>query len=365
MARVTLENVTKVFGEVVAIKDVNIDIADGEFLVLLGPSGCGKTTALRVVAGLEKPTTGNVYIGGILVNDVHPKDRDVAMVFQSYALYPHMNVYTNMAFPLQMRKHPKREIDERVRRAAELLEISELLKRRPKELSGGQRQRVALGRAIVRNPKVFLMDEPLSNLDAKLRVQTRIELKNLQKRIGTTTIYVTHDQAEAMTLADRVAIMKEGEVQQVDPPTQVYASPANRFVAGFIGSPAMNFIEGTLVTRKARLMLDAGEFIVPIDTSLAEAIGRLEGYEGKTVTYGIRSEDVAVGSSPFDGGVEVSVFGTELMGSEQFVHARVGKSLVVARAPMTFRVSIGDRAWINLTSSNAHVFDAKTGRALV
>src|SRR5208337_4677444 len=236
MAKVRLEHITKAFKGPPAVKDVTLEVDEGEFLVLLGPSGCGKTTTLRIVAGLEKPTDGEVYIGDVAVNDVQPKDRDIAMVFQSYALYPHMTVHDNLAFPLKMRKYSKEEIEERVGKAAATLEITDLLQRKPRELSGGQRQRVALGRAIVRDPKVFLMDEPLSNLDAKLRIQTRVELKNLQKRIGTTTIYVTHDQAEAMTLADRVAVMKEGVIQQVGPPTEIYAHPANKFVAGFIGS---------------------------------------------------------------------------------------------------------------------------------
>jgi multiple sugar transport system ATP-binding protein len=362
MARVKLENVSKVFKSTAAVKDVNLDIIDGEFLVLLGPSGCGKTTTLRVVAGLERPTGGSVYIGDALMNDVLPKDRDIAMVFQSYALYPHMTVHDNLAFPLKMRKLGKQQIEEQVNKAAATLEMTDLLQRRPKELSGGQRQRVALGRAIVRNPKVFLMDEPLSNLDAKLRVQTRVELKNLQKRIGTTTIYVTHDQAEAMTLADRVAVMKGGMIQQVGPPTDIYAHPANKFVAGFIGSPAMNFIDGTVVSRDGGLVFDAGSFSFPIDESLAQA---LPGTAGKKMTYGIRAEDVEVGLETKGERVDFAVFGSELMGSEQFVHGRKGNLSVVARAAMEFRADIGSTVWMDFTSRKAHVFDGNTEAALV
>ena len=344
------------------MKDVNLEIEDGEFLVLLGPSGCGKTTTLRVVAGLERPTTGAVYIGDTLVTDVLPKDRDIAMVFQSYALYPHMTVHDNLAFPLKMRKFSKEQIEEQVKKAAATLEMTDLLQRRPKELSGGQRQRVALGRAIVRNPKVFLMDEPLSNLDAKLRVQTRVELKNLQKRIGTTTIYVTHDQAEAMTLADRVAVMKDGIIQQVGPPTEIYAHPANKFVAGFIGSPAMNFIDGTVVSRDGRLEFDAGSFSFPLEGSMAGALASLA---GKKATYGIRAEDVEVSETPKEGYVEVAVYGSELMGAEQFVHGKEGTLSIVARAPMEFKAVIGKGVWMNLCSSKAHLFEDKSEAALV
>jgi len=362
MAGVRLRDISKTFKDAPAVKDVNLDIRDGEFLVLLGPSGCGKTTTLRMIAGLEKPTSGSVYIGDVIVDDVHPKDRDIAMVFQSYALYPHMTVHDNLAFPLKMRKYTKEQIEEQINKTADILEMKDLLRRRPKELSGGQRQRVALGRAIVRNPKVFLMDEPLSNLDAKLRVQTRVELKNLQKRIGTTTIYVTHDQAEAMTLADRVAVMKQGVVQQVGPPTEIYAHPANKFVAGFIGSPAMNFIEGKIVSRDDMLFFDAGTFEFPIDESLHQA---LRGAVGRAVTYGIRAEDVELHPAPGPGLVEFSVFGSELMGAEQFVHGRKGDLPMVARAPMELQANIGGSVWMGLSSHKAHLFDAKTEEALV
>ena len=362
MARVTLKHITKTFKGPPAVKDVNLEVREGEFLVLLGPSGCGKTTTLRIVAGLEKPTEGDVFIGDSSVNEVPPKDRDIAMVFQSYALYPHMTVHDNLAFPLRMRKYSKSEIEERVSKAAEILEITDLLRRRPKELSGGQRQRVALGRAIVRNPKVFLMDEPLSNLDAKLRVQTRVELKNLQRRIGTTTIYVTHDQAEAMTLADRVAVMKQGVIQQVGPPTDVYAHPANRFVAGFMGSPAMNFLDGAIRPTDSGLIFDCGEFSFPLDQALAEAIPARSAWHG---TYGIRAEDVTVEPNQKEGTVGLSVFGSELMGSEQFIHGVKGKLSIVSRAPMDFKADIGSSVWMNLSSPNAHLFNASTEQALV
>src|SRR5512138_944669 len=260
MAGVVYEHVTKQFGEVKAVNDLTLDIQDKEFLVLVGPSGCGKTTALRLLAGLEEISAGTIFIGDRVVNDVAPKDRDIAMVFQSYALYPHMSVYDNMAFGLRLRKTPKAQIDRRVKEAAGLLGIGELLQRKPKQLSGGQRQRVALGRAIVREPKVFLMDEPLSNLDAKLRVQTRAELIKLHRRLGITTIYVTHDQVEAMTMGDRIAVMNAGIVQQVDTPLNLYNHPANQFVAGFIGSPAMNFFEATVGGSREDAYLDTGTF---------------------------------------------------------------------------------------------------------
>ena len=253
MVKVTLENVTKIFGKVVAVKNFSLDIKDGEFIILVGPSGCGKTTTLRTIAGLEEVTAGEIYIGERLVNDVPPKDRDIAMVFQNYALYPHMDVYRNMSFGLRLRKVPKHEIDRIVKQTAELLGIRELLDRKPKELSGGQRQRVALGRAIVRDPKVFLFDEPLSNLDAKLRIAMRAELLALHQRLKTTTIYVTHDQLEAMTMGDRIVVMNEGVIQQVDTPQNVYDHPVNRYVAGFIGSPSMNFID-CVVARKLSLI---------------------------------------------------------------------------------------------------------------
>ena len=366
MANVALRNVTMVFKDTPAVKDVNLEVADGELLVLLGPSGCGKTTTLRMIAGLEKPTSGEIYIGDELVNDIPPKDRDIAMVFQNYALYPHMTVHDNLAFPLKMRKYSKSEIESKVKRAAEILEISDLLDRRPKQLSGGQRQRVALGRSIVREPKVYLMDEPLSNLDAKLRVQTRIEIKALQRKMGTTTIYVTHDQSEAMTLADRVAVMKGGMIQQVAPPTKVYSDPANKFVAGFMGSPAMNFVDGVITERDSKLYVDAsGQFWIPLDPSVSASLKERGGLLGKRVTYGIRAEDVGVNLDKSDGFVNFTIFGSDLMGAEQFVYATNAKVSIVARAPMTFPSSLQKEVWMNLSSPNAHVFDSESGNSLV
>src|SRR5215207_1425649 len=274
MAGVLLDHVTKKFGDVTAVNDLSIQVQDREFLVLVGPSGCGKSTGLRLIAGLEEITSGDIYIGDRRVNDVAPKDRDIAMVFQSYALYPHMTVYDNLAFGLKLRRTPKAEIDRRVKEAAEILGLQNLLARKPKQLSGGQRQRVALGRAIVREPQVFLMDEPLSNLDAKLRVQTRAELIKLHQRLQTTVIYVTHDQVEAMTMGTRIAVMRDGILQQLDAPQVLYTRPANMFVAGFIGSPAMNFFEATLKRSQNGLAVDTGVFQVPVPPSKTEPLGK-------------------------------------------------------------------------------------------
>src|SRR5689334_22184278 len=290
VASVSFRNVYKRYaGDVVAVKDLNIEVADKEFLVLVGPSGCGKSTTLRMLAGLEEISEGEIWIGDRVVNNVAPKDRDIAMVFQSYALYPHMSVYDNMAFGLKLRKTPKTEIDKRVKEAADMLGIAHLLDRKPKALSGGQRQRVALGRAIVRNPAVFLMDEPLSNLDAKLRVQTRAEISKLHLRLKTTFIYVTHDQTEAMTMGTRIAVMKDGILQQLDTPQTLYDNPANMFVAGFIGSPAMNFFEAKLDRGDGGLLVDLGSVHLPIPSQKLESLGN---HIGKAVFFGIRPEDI-------------------------------------------------------------------------
>ncbi len=339
MAEVTMEDVTKVFGEdVVAVRDMNLDIPDGEFVVFVGPSGCGKSTALRMIAGLEDITSGKVFIGDQVVNDLPPRQREIAMVFQNYALYPHMNVRENMAFPLKLRKMAKDEISRRVEEAAGILGIENFLDRKPKALSGGQRQRVALGRAIVREPKAFLMDEPLSNLDAKLRVQMRTEIAKLHNRIGTTTIYVTHDQTEAMTMADRIVVLKDGVVQQIDSPQRMYDRPDNVFVAGFIGSPAMNFIQ-------AHLEKENGGYVVKFgNTSLSlsqEEIGEAkekgyepEQYSGKDVVLGVRPEDIedagteaaaAVGGAEGPNAMEVEAQVIESMGSEKYIYFDVGK----------------------------------------
>ncbi len=365
MARVVFDHVTKRFGSVVALNDVNLEVRDREFLVLVGPSGCGKTTALRIVAGLETPTKGNIIIGDQIVNDVPPKDRDIAMVFQSYALYPHMTVYDNMAFGLKLRKVPKDEIRRRVHEAAEMLGIQDLLDRYPRQLSGGQRQRVAVGRAIVRQPKVFLFDEPLSNLDAKLRVQTRAELTKLHKRLQTTFIYVTHDQVEAMTMADRIAVMNRGVIQQVDTPQNLYDAPVNMFVAGFIGSPAMNFFRGTLRQSEGQLWVDAGAFHVQVPPQRREAYAA---YVDRPVVLGIRPEHIhapdyappGIWPQPVEGVVEV----VEPMGAEQYVYLRAGEHTFVARVDPRARYAIGEPGRVLFDMSRMHLFDPETERAI-
>jgi multiple sugar transport system ATP-binding protein len=365
MAEVTYEHVTKRFGDVVAVNDLNIEIADKEFLVLLGPSGCGKSTALRLLAGLEEITQGNIYIGGQMVNDVPPKDRDIAMVFQSYALYPHMSVYDNMAFGLKLRKTPKDDIDRRVKEAARILRIEELLDRKPKQLSGGQRQRVAVGRAIVREPKVFLMDEPLSNLDAKLRVAARAEISKLHQRLETTFIYVTHDQVEAMTMGTRVVVLRDGILQQVDTPSNLYLYPANLFVAGFIGSPAMNFFDVTLVGEDGDLYVDGGTFRVKVPE---EKLQTLLPYKGKNITFGIRPDDMHdpqyTPPNITAGKMKAKVDVTELMGNEVFVHMLAGDRSFTARFDPRTGVRVGDTLDVVLDMDNMHAFDPQTEKAV-
>jgi len=346
MAEIQLRNLSKRWGSFVGVHDFDLTIADQEFLVLLGPSGCGKTTTMRMIAGLEDATGGDILVDGKRVNDLDPKDRDVAMVFQSYALYPNMNVYENIRFPLKVRKSDPAEHDARVRRAAEMVELTEFLHRRPAELSGGQRQRVALARAIVRRPNVFLMDEPLSNLDAKLRVSTRAQIKNLSHELKVTTVYVTHDQIEAMTLADRVVVMYKGIVQQVATPTEIYDRPANAFVASFIGSPAMNLIEGELTD---------GVFV-----SDNVKISDLKGPDGP-ITLGFRAEDARLADT---GEIEAPIYSLELLGDATMVTVRVGGALVSIKAPKTFRAEIGDPIVGSIPSNICHLFDAKTGERL-
>ena len=361
MASVTFEHVNKRFGDFVALNDLNIGIRDKEFLVLVGPSGCGKTTALRCLAGLEEVTSGEVKIADQVVNDVPPKDRDIAMVFQSYALYPHMTVYDNMAFGLKLRKVPKDQIKKRVESAAAVLGIEALLKRRPRELSGGQRQRVAVGRAIVREPKVFLFDEPLSNLDAKLRVQTRAEISKLHQNLQTTFIYVTHDQTEAMTMASRIAVMNKGILQQLDTPQTLYDKPANLFVAGFIGSPAMNFFPATLRKDGADLYVDSSDFSVKVPENRTSIYMP---YAGKQVIFGIRPEDIhnpmfvpsGIHAAPVDAKVDV----TELMGNEIFLYLVTGKNSYVARVDPRTRFSIGNSVQVAFNMDNFHIFDASS-----
>jgi multiple sugar transport system ATP-binding protein len=325
---IEFRNVTKTFGGACVVDDLSLEVRDGEFIVLLGPSGCGKTTTLRMLAGLETATSGDILIGRQRVNDVPTQHRDLAMVFQSYALYPHMTIAENIGYPLRVRKLDKADRTARVRRVAEMLEIEPLLERKPRQLSGGERQRVALARAIVREPRAYLMDEPLSNLDARLRVQMRGELKRLQHQLGTTTIYVTHDQAEAMTLASRVAVMKKGRLQQFDTPLNIYNHPANRFVAEFVGSPSMNFIER----------------------------------EG--VTIGIRPEHIQVLTTPEDGAIEARVYVTELMGNETFVFLTAGDNRLIARAPADFRAEVDTKVWLKITTEKIHRFDPVTGELL-
>jgi multiple sugar transport system ATP-binding protein len=364
MASVQLKDVRKSFGRVEVVHGVNISIDDGEFVVLVGPSGCGKSTLLRMVAGLEEISAGEIRIGANVVNKVPPKARDIAMVFQNYALYPHMTVYDNMAFGLKMRKFPKPEIAKRVGEAAEILGIQELLKRKPRQLSGGQRQRVAVGRAIVRHPQVFLFDEPLSNLDAKLRVQMRVELKRLHERLETTAIYVTHDQVEAMTLGDRVVVMKDGLVQQVGEPLTVYAKPRNRFVAGFIGSPAMNFVDCTVTGTDGALAVDApGGFLIAVPPASRAA---LERYRGQPVTLGIRPEDIRESSpgDPKDSQVEAVVEVVEPLGNEILIDVKIGANPMVARVPPTSRLRMHERVRLSLDPEGLHFFDSKTEQAI-
>jgi len=366
MASVTFDNVTKRYGNVTAVSNLSLEIPDKEFLVLVGPSGCGKTTALRMLAGLEEITEGTIRIGDRVVNDVPPKDRDIAMVFQSYALYPHMSVYDNMAFGLKLRKTPKAEIDERVKRAAEILGITqEMLSRKPRQLSGGQRQRVAVGRAIVRHPQVFLFDEPLSNLDAKLRVQTRAEISKLHQSLQTTFIYVTHDQTEAMTMATRIAVMKDGILQQVDSPQQLYDFPLNVFVAGFIGSPAMNFFDATVVGSDGRLFVDAGSFRVAIPD---EHAGRYKAATGKRVIFGIRPEDIHDPQYAKPGihaaTITVRVDVRELMGNEIFLYLMSGEKQFVARVDPRTKAAVGDEIQVALNMDNIHLFDRESEQAI-
>ncbi len=363
MASVTYDHVWKRFGDFTALHDLNIEIEDKEFLVLVGPSGCGKTTALRCLAGLEEISDGRVLIGDTVVNDVPPKDRDIAMVFQSYALYPHMTVYDNMAFGLKLRKTPKEEIKRRVEEAAEILGIEALLKRKPRELSGGQRQRVAVGRAIVREPKVFLFDEPLSNLDAKLRVQTRAQISKLHQRLQTTFIYVTHDQVEAMTMASRIAVMNKGVLQQLDSPQVLYDQPANLFVAGFIGSPAMNFFSGKIHKTDGRLVVDAEAFSVTIPENKAPTF---MDQVGKEIIFGIRPEDIhnPMFIPPNTTAAEISakVDFTELMGNEIFLYLVSGKHNFSARVDPRSRYTTGEDIKLVFNMDNFHIFDPSLDR---
>lgn len=361
MARVLIENLTKRFGNVVAVNNLSLEIKDKEFVVLLGPSGCGKTTVLRCIAGLEDPNEGKIYIGDRLVNKLDPRSRDIAMVFQSYALYPHMTVFKNLAFPLENAKLAKKVIKEKVQHTAELLKIGNLLNRKPKQLSGGQRQRVALGRAMVREPKVFLMDEPLSNLDAKLRVYMRAELKKLQKDLGITTIYVTHDQVEAMTMGDKVAILNDGILQQHDRADEIYFHPSNIFVAGFIGTPPTNFFECTL-TKEVPYFLNTGEFEYQLPAYLKE---KAETWSSELV-LGVRPQDVVVQKNGRKKGhIKASLEIIEPLGDRQVFDLKVGDYLVKALVLPDFQAEIGDELWLEFPPDKIYVFDKKTGKSLV
>ena len=374
MVGVRLVGVWKRFGEVAAVKNMNLEVKDKEFMILLGPSGCGKTTTLRMIAGLEEPSEGQIFIGDKLVADLEkgvfipPKDRDIAMVFQSYALYPHMTVYDNIAFPLKLRKTPKQEIEERVKEVAELLDLTELLKRKPRELSGGQRQRVALGRAIVRKPQVFLMDEPLSNLDAKLRVKMRAELKKLQRQLGVTTIYVTHDQVEAMTMGDRIAIINFGELQQVGSPDEVYNKPSNVFVGGFIGSPPMNFINTSITEDDTGVWADFGEFKLKFMEDQAEVL-KENNLIGKEALFGIRPEDIydamfAQVKIPGENMVKAKVEIVENLGNEKIVHLRAGNITFLGSFHSESKVKEGQEVDVVFDMKKVHIFNKKTEKAI-
>jgi len=359
MAKVVLENAGKVYpGDVIAAADVNLDIADGEFVVLVGPSGCGKSTTLRMVAGLETVTSGTVSIGDRVVNDVEPRDRNIAMVFQSYALYPHMSVRDNMAFGLKLRKTPREEIEARVGKAAGILGIGELLERKPKALSGGQRQRVALGRAIVRDPDVFLFDEPLSNLDAKMRVQMRTEISRLHHRLGATMIYVTHDQTEAMTMGERIVVMNEGRVQQVDTPLALYERPVNRFVAGFIGSPAMNFLDGRLMRGDGLSFAASGGASVPLPSDWTPR----DGWFDRELTLGVRPEHLGVGGGSASFAAPVQV--VEPLGNETLLYFNVGDAPFTVRSQGNVQAAVDQEIAIDLPAAHIHLFDAASGEAL-
>ncbi len=374
MASLSLKHIYKKYpGGVTAVSDFCLEVKDKEFLVLVGPSGCGKSTTLRMIAGLEEISEGELFIGDVLVNDVAPKDRDIAMVFQNYALYPHMTVFENMAFGLKLRKIPKEEIKRRVEEAARILDINHLLERKPKALSGGQKQRVALGRAIVRNPKVFLLDEPLSNLDAKLRASMRTELTKIHKRVGTTFIYVTHDQTEAMTMATRIVVMKDGLIQQVDTPQNLYDYPVNTFVAGFIGTPQMNFINAKLVKKDNDLYVNFGENSLKLPPDKANNPG-LKEYIGREVVLGLRpecihDEPMYLSSMP-DNVIEVDVDVTELMGAEIYLYLRyLGQeedtSNLIARVSPRSTSRAGDRVKVALDTGRLHIFDIDTERCIV
>jgi multiple sugar transport system ATP-binding protein len=364
MATVTFDKINKIYGDFHAVKDLNLEIGDGEFMVLVGPSGCGKTTSLRMIAGLEEISSGELRIGDRVVNDVPPKDRDIAMVFQSYALYPHMTVRDNLAFGLKLRKVPKNEIERRVNEAAETIQLQKLLDRKPKELSGGQRQRVALGRAIVREPAVFLMDEPLSNLDAKLRVQTRAEIARLHQRLKTTVVYVTHDQVEAMTMGTRIAVMSEGVLMQVGSPQALYDTPLNKFVAGFIGSPSMNFVDVAINgSGSAARLVGPGDWSIALPDRYRNATGSTE---GRQLVAGFRPEHLEIGeTAPGVDSFRARADVVEYLGNEELLHVNAADQDVVAIVNSSHRVRPGDIVNLTLPLDKLHLFDSDTGDSLL
>lgn len=349
MAEIQLNNISKKWGEFVAVDEFDLTIADKEFLVLLGPSGCGKTTTMRMIAGLEDATDGDIFIDGKRVNDLEPKDRDVAMVFQSYALYPNMSVYENIRFPLKVRGIDPDTHPQKIKRASEMVELEQFMDRRPAELSGGQRQRVALARAIVREPNVFLMDEPLSNLDAKLRVSTRAQIKNLSHELEITTVYVTHDQIEAMTLADRVVVMEKGIIQQIGSPTEIYNKPANVFVAGFIGNPAMNLIKGEVQNNTF--------------TAQYTKINNVNVADGN-VTLGFRAEDASVVNDSADTGIVAPIYAIELLGDATMISVKIDGNLISVKTEKTFRAEIGETIKMQIPQEQCHIFNTQTGKRL-
>ncbi len=361
MASISLKNMKKIYpGNVVAVQEFNLEIQDKEFIILVGPSGCGKSTTLRMIAGLEDISEGELYIGDNLVNEVAPKDRDIAMVFQNYALYPHMTVFKNMAFGLTLRKMPKEEIKQKVEEAARILDIEHLLERKPKALSGGQRQRVALGRAMVRNPAVFLLDEPLSNLDAKLRNQMRSEISKLHKKLGTTFVYVTHDQTEAMTMGDRIVVMKDGYIQQIDTPQNLYNKPCNVFVAGFIGSPQMNFVQGKIMKSDQGFEGEFAGYRIPLPS---EKQAVLKNYDGKEVVFGIRPEDItisSVGAEDFTMNIEL----VELMGAEMYLHCDLNGERIIVRTPVMDNCKSYEKLNFVMNKEKIHIFDKDTEKAI-
>jgi multiple sugar transport system ATP-binding protein len=363
MARVTVEKMTKKFGDVVAVRELDLQVDDREFMVFLGPSGCGKTTTLRCISGLERPEGGTIRIGDTVVTNMSPAVRDIAMVFQFYALYPHMSARDNIAFPLQARRMPRDEIQRRVEEVARVLRIEHLLHRRPRQLSGGEQQRVALGRAMVRRPKVFLMDEPLTNLDAKLRSEMRAELKRLQKDLNATTVYVTHDQVEAMSMGDRIGVMKQGGIEQMGTPDEVYNHPSSLFVAGFVGSPAMNFLPAEYQDgANPTLQLAGGAFALPVDAEWASAIR--ERATGNTFTFGIRSEDIALYTQPGPERIPSEVYVMEPLGDVNLFDLKLGQHIIKAKTLPNFRLRIGDNVWLQPDRAKMHLFDAQTERAV-